>query len=57
MINQYDKTMMETNDFSLIDEANLEISKMAERETRDVLNKVIMDASIHMKNGYNRGDN
>ncbi len=57
MINQYDKKMMETNDFSLIDEANLEISKMAERETRDVLNKVIMDASIHMKNGYNRGDN
>lgn len=57
LVNEYDKKMIENNDFSLIDEANVEIAKMAANETKDVLNKVIMDASVHMKNGYNRGDN
>ena len=30
---------------------------MAKEETVATLNKVLLDASEHMKNGYNRADN
>ena len=30
---------------------------MAKEQTVDTLNKVLADASQHMKNGYNRADN
>ena len=34
-----------------------ELCEMARKETTKVLNAVLLDASQHMKNGYNRGDN
>jgi len=57
LINEYDQKMIESKDYSLIDEANNKTVKMIEEETQDVLNKVLHDALIHMKNGYNRADN
>ena len=35
----------------------LEITEMIENETNKVLDKVLYDASCHMKNGYSRSDN
>ena len=49
--------MAETGNYTLSVEANEEICKMAKKKAIDTLNKVLHDASIHMKNGYNRGDN
>ena len=30
---------------------------MAKEQTTDTLNKVLLESSAHMKNGYNRADN
>ena len=30
---------------------------MAKQQTTETLGKVLYDASVHMKNGYNRADN
>ncbi len=57
LINEYDRKMTESNKFDLIDEANEKIAKMAEEETNNTLSRVLLDASAHMKNGYNRSDN
>lgn len=54
---EYDKKMCETKDFSLAEEANKELCKMAKKETTSTLNKVIFEASKGMKNGYSRADN
>lgn len=52
IINRYDK--LEVAD---LQKANAEIAEMVKKETTAVLNKVLKDASMHMKNGYNRADN
>ena len=57
IINEYDKKMIETGDFSLTAEANEKLCAMAKERTIDTLNKVLLDASTHMKNGFNRSDN
>ena len=57
ILNEYDRKMKETGDFTLAAEANDKLCAMAKKETTNTLNKVLMDASQHMKNGYNRGDN
>lgn len=57
LLREYDKKMTESGDFSLTEKANEEICKVFRTLTTDTLNKVLMDASQHMKNGYNRGDN
>jgi dipeptidase len=49
--------MMQSGDYSLKTEANEALCKMAKERTTDTLNKVLQDASVHMKNGYNRADN
>ena len=54
---EYDKKMIEANDFTLMNEANEKLCAMARKETINTLNKVLHDASTHMKNGYNRADN
>ncbi len=38
-------------------EANEKLCEMAKKETIDTLNKVLAEASLHMKNGYNLADN
>ncbi len=57
IMNEYEAKMIAANDFSLLEEANEKIAAMAKQETDDTLNKVLMDASVHMKCGYNRADN
>ena len=38
-------------------EANEKLSAMAKEQTTDTLNKVLLTASEHMKNGFNFADN
>ena len=54
---EYDKRMTESGDFSLAAEANNKLCAMAKEQTTATLNKVLHEASLHMKNGYNRADN
>ena len=57
IMNEYDAKMIETGDFSLIDEANEKIAAMAKEETDKTLGLVLMESSKHMKCGYSRADN
>ena len=38
-------------------EANDKLCAMAKKQTIDTLNKVLLDVSTHMKNGFNLADN
>ncbi|MDO5328213.1 MAG: C69 family dipeptidase [Clostridia bacterium] len=57
IIREYDQKIAETGDAALAREANEKLSAMAKEQTTQTLNKVLLDASTHMKNGYNRADN
>ena len=57
LLREYDRKMAESGDFSLTEEANEKLCAMAKEQTVSTLNKVLLDASEHMKNGYNRADN
>jgi len=57
ILRTYDRQMTETKDFSLAKKANDEICKMAKEETVKTLNVCTLEASQHMKNGYNLADN
>ena len=57
IIREYDRRMADTGDFSLTKEANEKLSAMCKEETISVLNKVLLTASEHMKNGFNLADN
>ena len=57
LILEYDRKMVESGDYSLAAEANEKLADMAKEQTISTLNKVLLDASQHMKNGYNRADN
>ena len=57
IIREYDRKMADTGDFSLTKEANEKLSAMCKEETISVLNKVLLTASEHMKNGFNLADN
>lgn len=57
LINSYDEQMIMNNDFTLVDKANEALAAMAKELTNFTLNKVLFDASSHMKNNYNRSDN
>ena len=57
IINEYDRKMKESGDFSLTAEANRKLCELAKKETVDALNKILLESSKHMKNGYNRADN
>ena len=54
---EYDRRMAETGDFSLTAEANEKLAAMAREKTIKTLNKVLLTASEHMKNGFNLADN
>ncbi len=54
---EYDRRMAETGDYALTHEANEKLCDMAKRETISTLNKILLEASVRMKNGYNRADN
>ena len=57
IIREYDRKFREQGDLKLIGEANAKLADMAKKHTINTLNKVLLDASQHMKNGYNRADN
>ena len=57
IVNEYDKKMMESKDFSLVREANEKLCNMAKKATIMTLNGVLADASRNMKNNYSRSDN
>ena len=57
IIREYDKKLAEGGDVSILKEANDKLSDMAKKQTTETLNRVLADASMHMKNGYNRADN
>ena len=57
IVNEYDAKMAESGDFSLAEEANEKLCAMAKKETVKTLDAVLLTASQHMKNGYNRSDN
>lgn len=54
---EYDRKMTEAGDWSLTGEANEKLAAMAKEETVSALNKVLLEASERMKNGYNLADN
>ena len=49
--------MAEGGDLKLLEKANEELAAMAKEQTTDTLNKILLEASTHMRNGYNRADN
>lgn len=57
IILKYDKQIAETGDAALAQKANEELCAMAKEQTISALNKILLDASQHMKNGFNRADN
>ena len=57
LIREYDQKIGESGDFSLTAQANEKLCAMAKEQTIDTLNKVLLEASTRMKNGYNRADN
>jgi len=57
LILEYDRKIAESGDAALAAEANGKLCEMAKEQTISTLNKVLLSASQHMKNGYNRADN
>ena len=57
LILEYDRRMADSGDYSLSVEANEKLAEMAKEQTTATLNKVLLDASEHMRNGYSRADN
>ena len=57
ILREYDEKMIRSGDFSLKTAANEALCAMAKEKATDTLNKVLQDASVHMKNGFNRADN
>lgn len=55
LVNKYDELI--NNKKATCEEANEEITNMVKEETRKVLNKIMFDASCHMKNDFSRSDN
>ena len=54
---EYDAKIAESGKAELAVEANEKLSAMAKEQTIDTLNKVLLEASTHMKNGFNLADN
>ena len=57
LVLEYDRKMRAAEDYALTEQANDELCGMAHAETTAVLNKVLLEVSERMHNGYNRADN
>ncbi len=57
IINEYDQKMIETKNFALASEANEKLCAMARKESTNTMNRLILNASQHMKVNYARTDN
>ena len=56
IIKEYDQKIAESSDASLAEKANDEICSMVKEQTSVAMNRIILEASKHMKNGYNLAD-
>ena len=56
IIKEYDQKIAESSDTSLAEKANDEICSMVKEQTSVAMNRIILEASKHMKNGYNLAD-
>ena len=54
---EYDRKIAETGDAALAEEANDALCAMAKAQTTQTLNKLVLESSKHMKNGFNLADN
>ncbi len=57
LVLEYDRKIAETGDTALIAEANGKLCAMARKQTDETLTKLLLEATRHMKNGYNLADN
>ena len=57
LVREYDREFEENGDLALLQTANEALCKMAREVTTDTLNKLLLESSKHMKNGFNRADN
>ena len=57
IVRAYDSRIAAGEDASILLRANKELCDMAKEQSTQTLNKVLLDVSTHMKNGYNRADN
>ena len=57
IVRTYDSRIAAGEDASILQKANEELCAMAKEQSTKTLNKVLHEASLRMKNGYNRADN
>ena len=57
ILREYDAKIAAGDAPALIAEANEALAKMAGERSTDTLNKLLLEVSQHMKNGFNRADN
>ncbi len=57
IVREYDKKYADSPDEKLLLEANEKLAAMAKEQSSFTLGKVLSEASVTMKNGYNRADN
>ena len=56
LLGRFDSELPAEDGSAFLERANDEIGAMAREETEDVLGKVLYEASLKMKNGFNRED-
>lgn len=57
LLNEGDRAFQETKDLKVLADTNEKVAKMAIENTQIVLRQVLNEASLKMKNGYQRFDN
>ena len=57
LLNEGDEAFQKTHDPKVLGETNEKVAKMAIESTKTVLRQVLQEASLKMKNGYQRFDN
>ena len=57
LLNEGDEAFQKTHDSKVLNETNEKVAKMAIESTNTVLRQVLHEASLKMKNGYQRFDN
>jgi dipeptidase len=56
-VGKADISYLKDHDLKGLEKANAEIAEMVKEETGKALDKILYEASMHMKNGYSRSDN
>lgn len=57
VIRKYDRRMLESGDYTLAVEANIELCRIAKEETDKTLGRILDTSTKHMKNSFNLADN